>query len=151
MGRWDFLADQKPVALRDKVLDLVAEELVTELRHWPPTPLEWSDQALQDRFEKVLARPAMPDLDTLRVACELARLELLHEIERVDQFWRSSQKAELLPGFLEEETAQFLVRWLVEAALEFQEAVQHRFKRADLATLIERIEDHLLRGFRLRL
>ena len=151
MGRWDFLADQKPQTIRDKVLDLVADELTGEIRAWPPRTSEWIDAALLARFEPVLARSGVPELDTLRVACELARLELLREVEQVDRFWRGPQARSLLPSPLEEETAQFLVRWLVESALEFQEAVQHRFKRAELAQLVERVEDRLLRGFRLRL
>jgi hypothetical protein len=151
VGRWDQFADQKPVSVRDKVMDLVADELTRELRQWPPPAMEWLDEALHARFEPVLARDGRPELDTLRVGCELARLELLREFERVDQFWRSPQKSELLVTALEEETAQFLVRYLVESALELQEAAQHRFRRAELAPLIERIEERLLRGFRLRL
>ena len=151
MSRWDFLADQKPQTIREKVLDLVADELAGELRRWPPRPSEWPDAALEARFEPVLQRPGLPELDTLRVACELSRLELLHEIEQVDRFWRGPRVAELLPSPLEVESAHFLVRWLVESALEFQEAVQHRFRRAELVLLVERVEDRLLRGFRLRL
>jgi hypothetical protein len=151
MGRWDHLADQKPVAIRDKVLQLAGDELVAELRAWPPSSLEWLDPALQARFEPALAQPGRPELDTLRVACEVARLELLREVERIDHFWRSPQARELLPTPLEEERAQFLVRFLVEGALELQEALQHRFRRAELAAVVERIEEQLLRGFRLRL
>src|SRR5947209_15562712 len=107
MGRWDFLADQKPVALREKVLDLVADELTREIRHWPPQPLDWEDPRLYTRFQPVLERQGNPELDTLRVACELARLELLREVEVIDSFWNGLQKAQLLPTRLEEETAQF--------------------------------------------
>ena len=151
MGRWDYLADQKPQTIKETVLGLVADELTSEIRAWPPRTSEWLDPAQQERFGPVLLRPGMPELDTLRVACELARLELLREVELVDRFWRSSRRTELLPAPLEEETAQFLILWLVESALEFQEAVQHRFRRAELTGLVERVEDRLLRGFRLRL
>ena len=151
MARWDFLADQKPATIKETVLGLVADELTSELRAWPPRTYEWMNPAQQARFQPVLARQGMPELDTLRASCELARLELLREVERVDQFWRGSRRAELLPSALEEETAHFLVLWLVESALEFQEAVQHRYRRAELAALVERVEDRLLRGFRLRL
>jgi hypothetical protein len=151
MGRWDHLADQKPQALREKVLDLVADELTRDLRAWPPLTLEWLDERLHARFEPVLSRPGRPELDTLRVGCELARLELLREVERIDAFWRGPQLRALLPTPLEEETAQFLVRFLVESALELQDVTQSRYKRSDLVALMERIEDRLLRGFRLRL
>lgn len=151
MARWDFLGDQKPRPIRDKVMDLVADELTREIRGWPPAATDWFDEALHRRFLPVLERGGVPALDTMRVACELARLDLLREFERIDSFWRSSQSRALLPTPLEQETAQFLVRWLVESALEFQEAVQHRFRRPELAALVERVEDRLLRGFRLRL
>src|SRR5437588_10315273 len=107
MGRWDFLADQKPVALRDKVLDLVADELTRELREWPPQPLDWSDERLRERFRPVLERPARPELDTLRVACALARLELAHDVEVIDLLWKGPQKAPLLPPPVEAAAAQF--------------------------------------------
>ena len=151
MGRWDYLADQKPQTIKDTVLNLVADELTGEIRGWPPRTSDWLDPAQQARFAPVLARPGMPELDTLRVACELSRLELLREVELIDRFWRGPRRSELLPSPLEEETAQFLVLWLVESALEFQDAVQQRFRRAELSALIERVEDRMLRGFRLRL
>src|SRR5438128_9941539 len=102
MGRWDHLADQKPQAIREKVLDLVADELTAQIRAWPPPTDDWLDPALRARFEPVLRRPGMPELDTLRVACELSRLELLREFEQVDLFWRSPRRGSLLSSALEE-------------------------------------------------
>src|SRR4051794_7689950 len=104
MGRWDFLADQKPQTIRDAVLGLVADELTAELRSWPPRTADWMDPAQRARFAPVLERPGMPELDTLRVACELSRLELLREVEAVDRFWRGPRRTELLASALEEET-----------------------------------------------
>ena len=89
--------------------------------------------------------------ETYRVACELAREEMLHEYELIDRFCRSGEYRRLLPNELEEQTAHFITRYLVDSALQFQEATQEKFKRRDLVALVEKIEDRLLRGYRLRL
>lgn len=149
-GRWDFLADQKPRTLQAFVLDQVADALAAELRAFPPTP-EWLDEAARARAAAVLARPDLPPAGTLRVACALAREELLRDFERIDRFLRSEDRRAVLPTPLEEDTALFLSSWLVEAALSFREHAQGRFSRADLVALLERVEDRVLDGFRFRL
>jgi hypothetical protein len=150
MGRWDFLAEQKPQELKEYVLDQVAGRLADELRAFPP-PLEWIDLSLQRRYRDVLARPAMPEPRTLRVACELSRRELLREYELIDSFWRSGAFREHLPTALEESTARFVSGWLVDASLEFQETAKGKFSRRELVGLVERVEDRLLPGDRFRL
>lgn len=151
MGRWDFLGDKKPQELKDFVLDQVADELARDLRAFPPPIEEWLDEALHERFRAVLGRASKPELETLRVGCELARRELLRDYELIDRFCRSPEWKRLLPDPLEEETAHFVTRYLVDSALAFQEFAQGKFKRLELVTLVERIEERLLRGYRLRL
>jgi hypothetical protein len=150
MGRWDFLAEQKPQELKEYVLDQVADRLAAELRAFPP-PLEWIDLSLQRRYRDVLARPSIPEPRTLRVACELSRRELLREFELIDAFWRSGAFREHLPTELDESTARFVSGWLVDAALELQETAKGKFSRRELVGLVERIEDRLLPGDRFRL
>jgi hypothetical protein len=150
MGRWDFLEDRKPQELKDYVLDQVADKLTEELRAFPPQ-VEWTDEASRRRYQEVTERTTAPELDTLRVACELARRDLLRDHELIDRYWRSGSYRELLPTDLEERTAQFVTRWLVDAALEFQERAQGKFNRRDLVALVERIEDRLLAGNSFRL
>jgi hypothetical protein len=151
MGRWDHILDQKPRGIKDYVLDKVAEQLVEDLRNFPPRIEEWLDQALEARYASVLARVARPELETYRVACELAREEMLREYELIDRFCRSEEYRRLLPDALEEQTAHFITRYLVDSALAFQEHAQGKFDRRDLVGLLERVEDRLLRGYRLRL
>ena len=151
MGRWDHILDQKPQELSDYVLGKVADQLVEDLRNFPPRIAEWLDAALEARYEKVLTRVGRPELDTYRVACELAREEMLREYELIDRFCRSDEYRRLLPDELEEQTAHFITRYLVDSALAFQESAQEKFKRRDLAALMEKVEDRLLRGYRLRL
>ncbi|HYV65197.1 MAG TPA: hypothetical protein VE964_03075 [Myxococcales bacterium] len=151
MGRWDFLADQKPQELKEYVLDRVADRLAADLRAWPPAVDEWLDESARQRFRAAVERPSAPGLPTLRVACELARQEMLREYELIDGFWRSGAHRELLPDELEETTAHFVTRYLVDAALAFQELAKGKFARKDLLALLERVEDRLLQGHRFRL
>ena len=151
MSRWDHILEQKPRELRDYVLDQVADQLANDVRNFPPPIEEWLDEGLKARYAKVMTRPGRPELDTYRVACELAREEMLREYELIDRFCRSDEFRRLLPSELEEQTAHFLTRYLVDSALAFQEHTQGKFKRRDLITLMEKIEDRLLRGYRLRI
>ena len=151
MGRWDHLVDPKPQELKDYVLDQVADRLAAELRAWPPALDEWLDESARRRFRGAIERPSAPGVPTLRVACELARRELLRDYELIDRFWRSGAHRELLPDELEETTAHFVTRYLVDAALAFQELAQDKFARRELVALLEKIEDRLLQGHRFRL
>ena len=151
MSRWERILDQKPQDLRDYVLDQVADQLAADVRDFPPPVGEWLDAALEARYAKVLSRLGRPELETYRVACELAREEMLREYELIDAFCRSPEYRRLLPSELEEQTAHFITRYLVDGALAFQEYAQGKFRRADLVALMEKIEDRLLRGYRLRL
>lgn len=151
VSRWDRILEQKPQELRDYVLDQVADHLAADVRNFPPPIEEWLDQSMKTRYAKVVARLGRPELDTYRVACELAREEMLHEYELIDRFCRSDEYRRLLPSELEEQTAHFLTRYLVDSALAFQEHTQGKFKRRDLVTLMVKIEDRLLRGYRLRI
>jgi hypothetical protein len=151
MGRWDYLIDRKPQELKDYVLDQVADRLAGELSAWPPRIDDWLDDSLRHRFAAALLRPSAPGTDTLRVACEMARRELLREYDLIDAFWRSGSYRSLLPDETEETTAHFVTRFLVDAALGFQEVAQGKFARRELVGLVEKVEDRLLRGHRFRL
>lgn len=150
-SRWDHILDQKPQELRDYVLDQVADQLARDVRDFPPPIEEWLDDALRARYARVLSRLGKPELETMRVACELARQEMLREYELIDRFCRSPEYKRLLPNELEEQTAHFITRYLVDSALTFQEHTQGKFRRAELVALMEKIEERLLRGYRLRL
>jgi len=151
MGRWDHLVDRKPQDLKDYVLDQVAERISAELRAWPPALDEWLDDSARRRFRAAIERPSAPGLSTLRVACEMARRELLRDYDLIDRFWRSGAHRELIPDELEETTAHFVTQYLVDASLAFQELARDKFDRRELVTLLEKVEDRLLQGNRFRL
>ncbi len=129
----------------------MAEQLAQDLREFPPRIEEWSDEATRARYAPVMARAGPLQLDTLRAGCEMAREEMLREYELIDRFCRSPEYSKLLPDALEQQTAHFVTRYLVDSALAFQEHGKDKFRRADLVRLIEKIEDRLLQGQRLRL
>jgi len=151
MSRWERILERKPQELKDYVLDKVAEQLVQDLRDFPPRIEEWLDESLRARYAQVLGRTGRPELDTYRVACEMAREEMLREYELIDGFCRSDEYRRLLPTELEQQTAHFITRYLVDSALTFQEYAQGKFRRQELVALMEKVEDRLLRGYRLRL
>jgi hypothetical protein len=150
-SRWERVLEQKPQELKDYVLDQVADALTEDLRNFPPPIEEWLDDGLKSRYAKVLARLGKPELETYRVALEMAREEMLREYELIDRFCRSAEYRRLLPNELEEQTAHFITRYLVDSGLAFQEFAKGKFNRRELATLMEKIEERLLRGYRLRL
>jgi hypothetical protein len=150
-SRWERILEQRPQELKDYVLDKVADQLTQDLRDFPPRIDEWLDEALRARYAQVLSRTGRPELETYRVACELAREEMLREYELIDRFCRSSEYRRLLPSDLEQQTAHFLTRYLVDSGLAFQEYAKNKFSRRDLVLLMEKVEDRLLLGYRLRL
>lgn len=151
MSRFDHILDGKPRALKEYVLDQVADELAKDLRRFPPPIEEWLDESLQERYRPVLARVSLPEPETFRVACELARRELLRDYELIDRFCRSPEFPRLAPTDLEQQTVHFITRYLVDSALAFQEFAKGKFNRAELVTLVEKVEERLLHGHRLRL
>src|SRR3954463_8347194 len=151
MGRWDRLADEKPKELREVALGMAADPIASELKSFPPQIEEWVDPAAQEKYREALSRPTPPPESTVRVACELARQELLRDYDLVDRFFQSGAFRAELPDDLEERTAHFLARFLVDSALDFREFAKGKFPRKDLVLLVEKVEDRLLRGARFRL
>jgi hypothetical protein len=151
MGRWDRLADQKPQELREYALGMAADEIAGELRSFPPRIEEWLDPTVREKYQAALSRSSPPPEATVRVACEFARRELMRDYELVDRFFQSGAHRKELPDDLEEQTAHFLARFLVDSALDFQQFGKGKFSRKDLVSLIEKLEERLLRGSRFRL
>ena len=151
MGRFDHILDGKPRELKDYVLDQVAEQLTQDLRNFPPAIDEWLDESLRERYRPVLAPENHPGQKSFRIACELARRELLRDYELIDRFCRSPDFRSLAPTELEQQTVHFITRYLVDSALAFQEFAKGKFRRDELVALIEKVEDRLLPGDRLRL
>ncbi len=124
------------------MLDRFGEELAGELASWPPAELEWSSDAERARWE--IGAAAHPRDDVLRLALELARLDLAREFEQVEA--HLSREAHRLQSPGEEAAVHLLARLVTEACLELKErAHAMRLTRADLIAGVDRVERRLFR------
>jgi hypothetical protein len=133
MGRWDFLYEQKPRPAVEILLDEAAKAIADDLSRWPP-PLEAADPSVAPLLAGLRPHP-----EVFRKAFALARLDLRHEYEELEQMETALR---LAPE--EIETARFLWRYLAERAFDLNEAVGSRLTRRQLVELLDRVEKRLL-------
>ncbi len=144
-SRWDFLYDLKARPIGDFLLDKLAENLEADLREFPPEVSDWQDAGDKARFERAVASGKRPSERAVRTAIWLAQADLRREYEAVDQFMRSGGLDDRLGTDDDRELCRFLWRYLEDKVLAFAEATQSRFKRADLAEALGRLEKRLYR------
>jgi hypothetical protein len=141
--RWDHLYDLSKRPVKEVVLERFAEELATRLRAWPPPDVEWLSEDLRRRLGAGLAAP--PREEVLRLALELARLDLLREHEAYDEIMRNRAPG-TCQGAAAEAALQLLVLYVGEECLSFKEwAEGARLTRPDLARAVELAERQLFR------
>jgi hypothetical protein len=140
--RWDFLYERQKEPVKDYVLARFAEALARELEAWPPAELEWSSEGERARWSAGAA--AHPRDDVIRIALEIARLDLAREFERVGE--HLARAAHRLQSPAEEAAVHLLARLVSEACLELKErADRMRLTRADLAAAVDLVERRLFR------
>lgn len=140
--RWDFLYDREKEPVKDWVLARFAERLAQELERWPPAELEWASDAERARWE--LGAAAHPRDDVLRLALELARLDLAREFEQVEA--HLAREAHRLQSPAEEAAVHLLARLATEACLELKERADRlRLGRNDLIAAVDQVERRLFR------
>lgn len=140
--RWDFLYDRQTQPVKEWVLDRFSAELAEELRAWPPAELAWSSEAERARWAAGAA--AHPRDDVIRLALEVARLDLAREFERIDA--HLARQAHRLHSGAEEAALHLLARLVTEACLELKErADRMHLGRPDLIAAVDRVERHLFR------
>ena len=140
MGRWDFLYDLKARPIGDWLLDRLAEELAIDIRTFPPQVDAWEDEQARLRFAPLLASGAQPSEMAVRTAIWLAQADMRREFEAVDQFMRGGGIDDRLGSPADRDLCRFLWRYLEDKCLAFAEATQSRFKRAELADALHRLE-----------
>ena len=140
--RWDFLYEREKEPVKDWILARFAERLAEELAGWPPAELGWSSDAERARWE--LGAAARPRDDVVRLALELARLDLAREFEAMEV--HRAREAHRLQSPAEEAAVHLLVRLVTEACLELKERAERmRLTRADLARAVDQVERRLFR------
>jgi len=143
MSRWDHLYDAKPRPIGDYLLDELAKNLEQEVRNFPPDVAFGEDPAAEARYAPLLASGRRPSDVAVQTAIWLARSDLLHEFEAVDRFMRNGGLDQRLGSEEDRELCRFLWQFFVEECLAFSEACDSRFKRADLAEALARLERRL--------
>ena len=140
--RFDHLYDLRKQPVRDHVLAHFADELATELRGWPPAAVEWTSEA--DRARWGAGAAAAPREAVLRLALEVARLDLAREFEAVEAYLERERHRLQPPA--EEAAVHLLVRLVTERCLGLKEhADRLRLTRDDLVAAVAEVERRLFR------
>jgi hypothetical protein len=141
--RFDHLYDLQKQPVKEVILARFADELAERLRAWPPADLEWVSDELRVRWSAGLAAP--PRDEVLRLALELARLDLLREHEAYEEAMRN-RAPRACQGPADEAALQLLALYVGEECLALKEwAEGARLGRADLARAVELAERRLFR------
>jgi hypothetical protein len=141
--RWDHLYDLRRQPVKEVILARFAEELAGRLGAWPPPDVEWVTDDLRRRWAAGLE--AAPRAEVLRLALELARLDLLREHEAFDEAMRNRAPA-TCRGAADEAALQLLVLYVTEECLALKDwAEGAKLSRADLAGAVALAERSLFR------
>lgn len=144
-NRWDWIYDLEKQPINDYLLDRLAEDLEKDLRSFPPAIESWEDETARARFEPLLLSGRAPSELAVRTAIWLAQADLRREFEEVDRFMRGGGLDDRLSSPEDRELCRFLWRFLEDKVLAFSEATQSRFRRAELADSLTRLEKRLYR------
>lgn len=140
--RWDFLYERQKQPVKEYVLARFAELLARELMTWPPADLAWDDEGQRARWAAGAA--ARPRDDVLRLALEVARLDLAREYERLEVYL--AREARRLQGPAEEAALHLLSRLLTESCFELKERAEGlHLTRADLCAAMDAAERELFK------
>lgn len=138
--RWDFLYDRQKQPVKAYVLERFAEEVAAELAAWPPPFVEWVSEELRVRW--AAGAEERPRDEVVRLALEIARLDLLREFEELERRLREHR----LQSAAEEAALHLLVRLLTEKCLALKEhAEKMKLSRQDLAASLLDVERRLFR------
>ncbi len=129
--------------MKEFILERFAEELAGDLSGWPPPVLEWVSEELRRRWAAGLSE--RPREEVLRLALELARLDLEREHEAMERLMEGeAPRRWRTPA--EEAAGHLLVRFVTEKCLALKEwAEGARLTRADLARAVRLAEGRLFR------
>ncbi len=145
MGRWDHLFDAKARPVGDYLLDELAKDLERDVREFPPRVDSWEDPRALAKYGPLLASGRTPSEQAVRLALWLAQADLRREFEAVDQLMREGGIDAQLGTPEDRELCRFLWQFFVDKCLAFSEASQSRFKHADLAEALARLERRLFK------
>jgi hypothetical protein len=133
--RFDHLYDLRKRPVKEEVLERFAADLAQRLQDWPPAEVDWVTEELRQRWSAGLSR--RPGEPVLRLALDLARLDLLREHEAFDERMRNDAPRACREAG-DEAALQLLVIFLTEQCLALKDwADGARLTRADLARAVD--------------
>ena len=139
MSRWERLLEQKPIPLREHLLDEAARLIAAELARWP-LPVGELDLPTGRAFAGLLSGESpRPRPEVFREAIRLARWDIDRRAEDSDVYFRNRRYTDA--GLIDAERPALLLvsRWLVEQLLALGEATQGRVRRPDMAAVLDRL------------
>ncbi len=140
--RWDFLYERQKQPVKTWILGRFAEELARDLADWPPPFAEWVSDELLARWAAGAAE--RPRDDVLRFALDIARLELLRELEEIERRLEAEQHR--LQSRTEEAALHLIARLVTERCLALEEHAEGaKIRREDLAAMLDHVERRLFR------
>ena len=138
--RFDRLYELQKQPVKAYVLERFAELLADELAAWPPPFLEWVSDELRARWADGAAE--RPREDVLRLALEIARLDLARAFEEIEP--RLAREAHRLRTPAERSALHLLVRLVTEQCLALKEHAEGaRLRREDLIGALDLVERRL--------
>lgn len=141
--RWDFLYDRQKQPVKAYVLERFAEELAGELAAWPPPFVDWVSEAQRARWAR--GAEEKPRDDVLRLALELARLDLVREHDAYERLLERDGPVRLQTE-AEAAAVHLLVFFVTERCLALKEHAEALgLSRSDLAGALGGVERRLFR------
>jgi len=145
-NRWERVLDQKPVPLREHLLDEAARLLLGDLGRWP-LPIDEVDPRTGTGVAEHLGPEApRPSPAVLPEALKLVRWELGRDHDAYDDYMRNRRYQEA--GVPERERPVLLLvsRWVLEQLLALSEATEGRVDRPALLGVVDRLARGLPRS-----
>jgi hypothetical protein len=115
------------------------------MRAWPLEIAEWASPQEESRFRPLAVLPR-PDARVYEAAFRLARLDLMHEFEQIDDFMRNERWREFTASGQGVDAMLLISRFLTEQMLALAEATEGRVKRPQLVDILLRAERRLRDG-----
>ncbi len=138
-SKWDLVLERKPTPLVDHLVGELGTLFADELGRWPPAVEELEAATLATLLE---AHPTRPERRAYEAAFTLARWELEHEVEAIDDYFRNHRYLEAGLDAAQRPLVLFLSRLVLEHLLALGEA--SRLKRPRLLEVLERTRSAFL-------
>ncbi len=142
-SRWERLLDQKPIPVREHLIEETSQLLARELARWPLAVEELDLATGRDVAELLAPEAPRPDARVFREALRLARWDLGRETDAYDDYMRNARFTSAGLTAKDRPALLFIGRWLLEQLFALGEATDGRLRRADLTAILDRVERRL--------